>query len=409
MARITLYPTWENNSGMRNINGNTGIYREMEDIQALHDTTLIAHWGNQDPGANYAFAVASINGGKYKPSGIEVWNFHVLDHIPANAHIRQIKVEWSYAKFAYPNMGHGSFGQPVISIPSLGLFAPGNAPPKDVMTDYSVTFDNLKFRGSDLADVRVTMDVPMNTANNPAYIKMNYLRLNIEYEIANYIPTVGFQRQPIQYGEDSLVTIEVIDANDVFSSSTTEVTVVVAPGLSIVPGSIDAQGTYNPNQQKWMAKLQGGRARLTFRVTPTSPSISGYKNVNAYCYIPEESRYNSSVESIYITPQKAELVECSVSENAIKQSLESRHYTLFTLTVQNNARTPLTVHLDLDKLKINGSIPGYDSSTKTLTITNWDGNNLFDIQVQLYSTELEDSQIICYSNAWTGVTLKSDL
>ena len=136
MAKVTLYPTWENNSGMRNVNGNSGIYREMEDIQVLADPTLFAHWGNEDPGPNYSHAVASINGGKYKPSQIEVWNFHVLNHIPANARVISISVEWAYAKFAYPNMGHGSFGQPVISIPQLGLNAAGNAPPKDVVTAF---------------------------------------------------------------------------------------------------------------------------------------------------------------------------------------------------------------------------------------------------------------------------------
>ena len=142
MARVTLYPVWENNTGMRNVNGNTGIYREMEEIQALDNTSMCGHWGNEDPGAGYMYAVASVNGGKFKPSQIEVTNFHVLDNIPANARIKSIQVEYEYAKFAYPNMGHGSFGQPVISIPTLGLFAPGNAPPKDVLTAYNVKFDD---------------------------------------------------------------------------------------------------------------------------------------------------------------------------------------------------------------------------------------------------------------------------
>ena len=60
MARVTLYPVWENNTGMRNVNGNTGIYREMEDIQGLHDTTIYGHWGNEDPGAGYMYAVFGI-------------------------------------------------------------------------------------------------------------------------------------------------------------------------------------------------------------------------------------------------------------------------------------------------------------------------------------------------------------
>lgn len=404
MAKVTLYPKWENNTGMRNVNPEGGIYRAMEALQVLADNTYYAHWGNEDPGANYRYAVASVNGGKYKPSQIEVTNFHVLDNIPANARITSISVEWAYAKFAYPNMGHGSFGQPVISIPTLGLHAPGNAPPKDVITAYNVKWNNLKFTASELSDVRVTFDLPMNTSSNPAYVKMNYLRLNIEYIIPNFVPSVSFQRQPIRYGEESQVTVEVLDTNNAVSTGTANVSVVVTSGLRIVDGSINAQGTYNPSQQKWTAKITNGRAKLTFRVTPNTPSDAGYENVNAYVYVAEENRYNSAVESIYIVPGKAYLVECSVSENAIKQSLNSRHYTLFTLTVQNDARTPLEVYLDFDKLKINGSFPGYNSSTKILTITNWDSNNLYDIQLQLYSTALEDAQIICYSSAWTGVT-----
>lgn len=403
MARVTLYPRWENNSGMRNVNGNTGIYREMEDIQVLADPTLFAHWGNEDPGANYMYAVSSVNGGRYKPSQIEVWNFHVLDNIPVNARIKSIKIEYAYAKYAYPNMGHGSFGQPVISINSFGLHAAGNAPPKDTVTAYDVTFDNLKFTAADLADVHVTFDLPMNTAANPAYVKMKYLRLNIEYITPNYIPTVKFDNYRIQYGQNTRCTVEIVETNNAISSDTLDVIVDVTNGLNVVPGSIDGSGTYNPTTKKWAAKTANGKAKLTFDVTPASPSISGNENVNTVIYV-NHAVHHSHFETLYIIPQKAELLICEVSENAIKQSLTSRHYTLFTLTVQNDARTPLNVYLDFDKLKYEGTLSGYDAATKILTITEWDGNNLFDIQLQVYSTDLEDSQIICYSNAWTGVT-----
>ncbi len=403
MARVTLYPVWENNTGMRNVNGNTGIYREMEDIQGLHDTTIYGHWGNEDPGAGYMYAVASVNGGKFKPSQIEVTNFHVLDNMPANARIKSIQVEYEYAKFAYPNMGHGSFGQPVISIPTLGLFAPGNAPPKDVLTAYNVKFDDLKFTAEDLADVKVTFDLPMNTSANPAYVKMNYLRLNIEYIVPNYVPQVSFGLNSIEYGMEAPVTVEVIDTNNAISVADVDCTVIVTPGLRIVDGSVNCSGTFDPANHVWHAKTNNGKATLTFKVTPADPSVQGLNNVNAYVFM-DSSTIHSSVESLYITPQKAYLLECSVSENAIKQSLNSRHYTLFTLTVQNNARTPLDVHLDFDKLEYEGTLEGYDEDTKTLTITEWDGNNYFDVQLRVYSTVLEDAQIICYSSAWTGVT-----
>lgn len=403
MANVTLYPRWENNGGMRNVNGNSGIYREMEDIQVLADPTLFAHWGNEDPGANYRYAVASVNGGKYKPSQIEVWNFHVLDNIPGNARIKSIRVEYAYAKYAYPNMGHGSFSHPVISINPLGLHAPGNAPPKDTVTPYSVVFDNLKFTAADLADVRVTFDLPMNTSANPAYVKMKYLRLNIEYITPNYVPSVHFHMYKIQYGQEVEVNVRIVETNNAISSETLDVVVDVTNGLNIVPGSISGSGTFNPSTKKWAAKTSNGSAQLTFKVTPASPSISGNENVNVVIYI-NNRVHHSQFETVYIVPQKAELLECSVSENAIKQSLTSRHYTLFTLTIQNDARTPLTVHLDLDKLKYEGNFPGYNSTTKTLTITEWDVNNLYDIQLRLYSTALEDAQIICYSNAWSGVT-----
>ncbi len=403
MANVTLYPRWENNSGMRNVNGNSGIYREMEDIQVLADPTLFAHWGNEDPGPNFMYAVASVNGGKYKPSQIEVWNFHVLDNIPENARIKSIRVEYAYAKYAYPNMGHGSFSHPVISINPLGLHAPGNAPPKDTVTHYSVVFDNLKFTAADLADVRVTFDLPMNTSANPAYVKMKYLRLNIEYITPNYVPSVHFHMYKIQYGQEVEVNVRIVETNNAMSSETLDVVVDVTNGLNIVPGSISGSGTYNPSTKKWAAKTSNGSAQLTFKVTPASPSISGNENVNVVIYIKNQV-HHSHFETVYIVPQKAELVECSVSENAIKQSLNSRYYTLFTLTIQNDARTPLTVHLDLDKLKYEGNFPGYNSTTKTLTITEWDVNNLYDIQLRLYSTTLEDAQIICYSNAWSGVT-----
>lgn len=400
MARIICYPY-----NVRNVNGNVGIYREMEEIEYItNDNNTFGHWGNQDPGAGYMYAVASVNGGKHKPSQIEGSNFADLNQIPDNAKIVSILVEYAYAKFAYPNMGHGSFGQPIISLPTLGLHAPGNAPPKDTVTEYNVGWDNLKnIKGSDLRDLKLTFDLPSNTSTNPAYIKMKYLRVNVEYVLPNYVPSVSFGLNRIEYGGvASPVTVEVIDTNNAVSSGNVDVTVHVTSGLTIVPGSIDAQGTFNTNNLTWNARLTNGKAKLTFKVRPSSPAISGLENVNAAVF--QGGNVHTSYESIYIIPQKASLVECSVSENAIKQSVNSRHYTLFTLTIQNNARTPLEVYLDLDNLKINGSLPGYNASTKILTINNWDANNLFDVQLQLYSTTLEDAQIICYSDAWDGVT-----
>lgn len=402
MARVTLYPTWENNSGMSNVNGNSGIYREMEDIQVLADPTLFAHWGNEVPGNNYQYAVSSVNGGKYKPSQIEVWNFHVLDHIPENARITEIKVEWAYAKFAYSGMGHGSFGQPVISIPSLGLNAAGNAPPKDVVTDYNVSFSNLKINASDLSDVHVTFDLPMNSASNPCYVKMKYLRLNIEYVLPNYIPSVVIETVNIEYGQESRVFVEVIETNNVVSDAIVPITITVSDGLNVVSGSIS--GNYTPNTHTWNAKLSNGKAKLTFNVTPSAPSISGTEAVNAFYYDEVHQKYNQGLSSLYITPQKAELIYCNISPNAVQQSLESNHYVLFDLEVENKARTPLQVYIDFDNLQYVGNFEGYDQNTKILTITDWDANNLYVTQLQLYNTTLTNSQVIVSSDAWNGVT-----
>lgn len=403
MASVVLYPNWENGTGMRNVDGNTGIYREMEDIQVLHDNTMYAHWGNEDPGAGYMYAVSSVNGGRYKPSQIEVTNFHVLDNIPANARITKVVVEWEYAKYAYPNLGHGSFGQPIISIPDLGLHAPGNAPPREIMTQYNVSWDNLNFKASELADVKITFDLPMNTSANPAYVKMKYLRLKIDYLVPNYIPQVSFSLNRIEYGGVAApVTVEIVETNNAASVADVDCTVIVTPGLSIVPGSVKCSGTFDQQNKVWHARTNNGKATLTFDVTPSDPSVSGLHNVNAYIF--QDDKIHSSVESIYIIPQKAYLLECSVSENIIAQSLTERHYTLFTLTIQNDARTPLDVYLDFDGLSYEGNLPGYDPSTKILTITEWDANNYFDIQLSLYSQDLEDSKIICYSDAWQGVS-----
>ena len=261
MARITLYPVWENNSGMRNVDEETGIYRGMEDIQVLHDSTYDAHWGNEVPGNNYYYAVSSINSGKrYKPSQIEVKNFHVLDNIPANARITKISVEYAYAKFAYSGLGHGSFAQPTISIPTLNLHAPGNAPPRDTITPYSVAFTNLNIKATDLEDVRVTFDLPANTSSNPAYVKMKYLRLRLEYMLPNYIPTVSFGLNQIEYGMEAPVTIEVLDTNNIVSVADVPVSVIVTPGLEIVPGSVECQGTFDSVNQLWAAKTKNGKA-----------------------------------------------------------------------------------------------------------------------------------------------------
>lgn len=402
MASLLLYP-----ATVKNVNGNTGIYREMEQIEYItNDYDTYGHWGNEDPGANYKDAIASVNGGKHKPSQIKGTNFaNIRNLLPANAHVTGLSVDWAYAKYAYANHGHGSFGQPIISIENLGLHAAGTAPPRDVMTEYSVSWWNVNFRGEDLYDAAITFDLPMNTSNDPAYIKMKYLRLYIQYETANYIPSVGFDRNPIQYNGESTCTVTVVDTNSASGNDTVDVSVVVTSGLSIVPGSIDAQGTYNPSQQLWKAKMLNGKAKLVFKVTPSESSVSGNQNVNAYVWIPEEGKHHAAVESIYITPPKVYLLDCSVSTNELERSEGSnKHYTLFTLTVENHARTPVEVYLDFDGLLYEGNLPGYDANTKILTITSWDANDLYDIQLRVYGTETGTSQLICYSSAWTGVT-----
>ena len=400
MARIMVYP-----SQIVNVNGNTGIYREMEEKEYLtNGNATYGHWGNEDPGPNYRNAVSSINGGRYKPSQIKGSTLaNIRNKLPANARITGLAVEWAYAKFSYPNMGHGSFGQPIISIPELGLHAPGNAPPKDSITTYNVGWYNLKgIYAEDLYDASITFDLPMNTAANPAYIKMQFLRIYIDYVTPNYVPQVDLEPNLIEYGRESEVRIDVTETNNAKSTDTVPVVLTIPSGLSIVPGSINAQGTWNQSNSTWYAKTSSGKARLTFKVTPSAASVSGNKKFAAK--IVYDGVTHTSENTLYISPQRAKLLECSVSENAIKQSVNSRHYTLFTLTVQNNARTPLDIYLDFDTLKINGSLPGYNASTKTLTITEWDGNNVFDVQLQLYANTLSDAQIICYSNAWTGVT-----
>ena len=414
MASVTLYPVWDNNSrtGMRNVDGNTGIYREMEDIQVLADTTYNAHWGSPNPGAGYINAVASKNGGRHKPSQIEVWNFNLHENwskIPAKAKITSLRVNYAHGKFAYASMGHGSFAQPIISIPKFNLHAQGNAPPADVIQDYSVKFDNLNIPSSELADARVTFDLPMNTSDYPAYVQMKYLSLTVEYIAANYIPSIDFEPNIIQYGQESTVTVEVNDTNKAVSTDNILLYVTVSDGLSIVPGSIQTNGSFDTSTWKWNARIVNGKCKLTFRVTPASPAVAGNQSINAFYYY-EPDKYHKDRKEVYIVPQTASLLECSISQNSIKQSLPggTRYYARLTVTVQNNARTPLEVYLDLDELSIQGSLPGYNPETKILTITEWDANNIYDKQIQIYSTVLRPQQVICKSNAWTGVT-KIDL
>ncbi|MBQ9026202.1 MAG: phage tail family protein [Bacilli bacterium] len=401
MARIISYPY-----NVRNVDGNTGIYREMEEIGYItNDSETFGHWGNETPGNNNQYAVAGINGAKHKPSKIEGLNFNDFNQIPDNAKIVSISVEYAYAKFAYHNTGHGSFAQPIISIPSLGLSAAGNAPPKDIVTSYVVDWYNLKnIKGSDIRDLKVTFDLPSNTSNNPAYVKMKFIRVYVEYITPNYIPTVSFGLNKVEYGEEVPVSIDVVETNNALASDDVEVSVIVTPGLSIVPGSVSGNGTFNQSNQTWYAKTVNGKARLTFKVTPTDRTVSGLNNVNAYIFM-DSSTIHSSVESLYVIPLKAELVSCRVNTNEIYVSSgNDKHYSHFELTIENKARTPLEVKIDFDNLLYEGSIPGYDPETKILTITDWDGNNLYDREILLYSTSAVSSQVIVSSDAWIGVT-----
>ena len=166
MTEITLYPIWNpnNNTGMLNIDGNAGKYREMEEIQLLgYDDARCGHWGNEKPGTIFEYAVSSRDGGRYYPSAIEVSNFD-FSSIPNTAKITGFRVNYAYAKFAYPNMGHGSFGNPLIMIAKFHLSKVGNAPPRDVITPYSVSFDGLDLRKTDLENLKVRFFMRENSS-----------------------------------------------------------------------------------------------------------------------------------------------------------------------------------------------------------------------------------------------------
>ena len=201
-------------------------------------------------------------------------------------------------------MGHGSFGHPVISIDDLGLHAPGNAPPKDTVTPYSVGWFNLKgIYAEDLYDASITFDLPMNTSTNPAYIKMQYLRLNIEYVTPNYVPQVNFEPNLIEYGRESEVRVDVVETNNAKATDNIPVSLTIPSDLTIVPGSINAQGTFNQNNSTWYAKTTSGKARLTFKVTPKTAAVSGNKKVVAK--IIYDGVTHTADNTLYISPFQA--------------------------------------------------------------------------------------------------------
>lgn len=404
MTEITLYPIWNpnNNTGMLNIDGNAGKYREMEEIQLLgYDDARCGHWGNENPGTNFEYAVSSRDGGRYYPSAIEVSNFD-FSSIPNTAKITGFRVNYAYAKFAYPNMGHGSFGNPLIMIAKFHLSKVGNAPPRDVITPYSVSFDGLDLRKTDLENLKVRFFMRENSSEYPAYVKMQYLTLTVEYDMPVYIHSISVSNDTLRYGDESTVTVEVVDIHKIDAVDDVMLSFDAPPSLEIVQGSVVCDGTLTQRDNLpriWYAKIKNGRAKLTFKVR-----LSSYDTGRNSLYVYRSGR--TAVQNFYFVPVQA-YASCSVSSNVIMQSLQSEHLAYFALNIWNPARSPVEVYIDFDKLKYYAPdyfLDNYDPETKILTITEWDDNDIFDVEISFYSTEFSDSEIIVYSDNWEGIT-----
>ncbi|MCR5026040.1 MAG: hypothetical protein K6A34_01170, partial [Methanobrevibacter sp.] len=407
MSRILRYA-----HNVVNVQGDTIPYRTCWDIENItNDNSNVGHWGASNPGGRYANAIAGRNGSRKHPSTIRCNDFrfdregnNIL--IPDYAHVTGIIVQYNYRKKSYSSTAHGSFGNPVISIPNLGLSGTGNAPPRNDFTEYNVYFGNLDLKGSDVnrSDFTVLFDLPENTSTNPCYIEMKYLRVYIDFDLPNYIPSISLDKSELKYGENLKISCKLNETNGVMASEQCSALLTIPEGFNIV----SAPSNFNTTTKIWSPLTKNFTANMELEVTLSDRNVYGdfiFKITEQMTWNSQEARLNENSQEggLFVLKPQVEMASFYLENHEVTVSEgNNKHYASLEIQIKNPAHDTVKLEMDFGGLTVEGNPTGLDKNTGIITINNWDANDLYDVQILLYSTEVGDYTISMISDSFRG-------
>ena len=216
--------------------------------------------------------IAKKSGTKKKPAAITAKNFKA--NIPAGCRINKVTVE-----YAADYEGNVSIGKPTINILNItGDNKKGKALTKSLTrTSVSWSGDHTK-SNINSADFGVTISFPANTKDGTGYVKLKYIRIIIDYTVANFRIT-GKHVQGQYKDEEHLIQLTCSNVNK--TKAGTNVNIQLPADLGYIKQeSGEGYVTQNPGTPVslvWHTEIGNkSSASVVLRVHPTT---IGNKNI----------------------------------------------------------------------------------------------------------------------------------
>ena len=227
MTIKTVYPTAVSQSS-------GAPYRQFENLNNIKDGS-----SSYARSKNISGGISSKAGTYHTPARIISLNFKA--NIPTNAIINSVTVDYRAKKEGY--IGIGKIGVDLEGLELPGIFGSGLT---DDMTTYSVKFTSPKLTPSivNSSQFGVTLYFPKNSTYNTGYVRVKFVRINIDYTLPNY--SIVARKVSGEYtDEEYLIQAEISNINKTNSDSNVTITLpsgATYKGISIGDGSITSNG-----------------------------------------------------------------------------------------------------------------------------------------------------------------------
>lgn len=309
MTTKTLYPNTVSQSSQNNTS-----YREFSNLSNIKNgSTSYARSENTNGG------IASKVGTHKRPSKITATNFKA--QIPTGSKINSVTVEYSVR-----HEGGLSIGKTTVDLTGVSIGAKNG---KALTTTNTKT--SLKFTGSDLTVSKVnstgfgvTIDFPSNTSTNTGYVRIQYVRIIIDYTQPNFQLT-STHTSGTYTGEEHTIKLNISNTGKTGTNS--NVSITVPSGCSIV-GVDSGNGTLSGST--WNPKLSGtNSASIVLRVSIStngshsfkfSESATGHSNTltfstSAMPVTPSEEEDDSTIVDIETDSQTSQIKQIIAKQN----------------------------------------------------------------------------------------------
>ena len=312
MSTKTLYPnTLSQSSGIP--------YRQFADLSNVKNSkSTYARSKNLDGG------IASKAGTYHTPSKITATNFNA--NIPTGATINSVTVEYAADK-----EGYLSIGKTTVDLTGVTIDAKNGKALTTTVTKSSVKFtsSNLTVSKVNSSSFGVTIAFPKNSTYNTGYVKVQYIRIIIDYTTPNY--TITSKKVAGEYTDETyLIQASISNVNKTASDST--VTITLPSGANYAgkeegDGSISGDGsliTWKPGLSKSvLSRTVVFRVTFDAAGTYTIQCKEAVTNHTSSVNITTTDRPEPVVEepdeeneTVYIEPEGDEVLTVTVKQNS---------------------------------------------------------------------------------------------